>query len=304
MLPEQNPKFPEGINASQDNPLIEFLWLAVALLVSMVVLVMALSFAVRWLAPYVPFSWEQRLSAGVGDYVHSLESQPDAYGAEQQRAEDALRTLATELLDSSFAVPIEGGHQVESVPVEAYRFYLMPATSPNAFATLGGNVMVTSALLGEVESENGLAMVIAHEIAHIQLRHPLEAIGRGVLLQLALGMLVSGGDSAAVGGVVGSGTVLAALSFSRQMELAADARALRILRQHYGHLGGADEFFASMQHAQDAALWVEFASTHPDSEQRLALIHEAMRQDTSTAPLRPVPAGLLHGAVVNHTAPD
>ncbi|MCR9106455.1 MAG: M48 family metallopeptidase [Gammaproteobacteria bacterium] len=295
MLPDQNPRIPEGINASQDNPLVEFAWLTAAVLLGIVLLVFVLSFTVRWFAPYVPFHWEQTISARFESSIQFESAAGDASCDEQRVAQATLENLARALVNSSLGVAIDGRHRVQSVPVDAYTFRLMPGLSPNAFATLGGHVMVTDALLQEVSSENGLSMVLAHEIAHIQLRHPLEALSRGVLLQLVMGLLLGGGDSAAVGGVVNSGSLLALLSFSRDMELAADARALQILRQHYGHVGGADEFFQSMHSAQDAALWVEFASTHPDSERRLALIARAMGEDVQRKALQPLPRALRPG---------
>lgn len=46
----------------------------------------------------------------------------------------------------------------------------------NALSTPGGHILITKGLLKCAESEDALAAVIAHEVAHIQLNHPIEAI--------------------------------------------------------------------------------------------------------------------------------
>ena len=73
----------------------------------------------------------------------------------------------------------------------------------NAFATLGGHIVVYPGLLEAVPDENALAMVLAHEIAHVRHRHPIVGLSRS----------------------------------------AADATALETLARAYGHVGGADRFF-------------------------------------------------------------
>ncbi|MBK8289542.1 MAG: M48 family metalloprotease [Cellvibrionales bacterium] len=47
-------------------------------------------------------------------------------------------------------------------------------------ATLGGHIVVYQGLLDATkDSETALAMVMAHELTHIKLRHPAGAMGRG-----------------------------------------------------------------------------------------------------------------------------
>ncbi len=57
-----------------------------------------------------------------------------------------------------------------------YRFLAVESDEPNAFAAPGGFVFVTSSLLSRLESEDQLAAVLAHEVAHVVARHGLKAI--------------------------------------------------------------------------------------------------------------------------------
>ncbi|MEI6499687.1 MAG: M48 family metalloprotease, partial [Armatimonadota bacterium] len=51
-----------------------------------------------------------------------------------------------------------------------YRFYVSAACVSNAYSLPGGYVVVTSGLLNHVSSDEELAGVIAHEIAHLGAR--------------------------------------------------------------------------------------------------------------------------------------
>jgi predicted Zn-dependent protease len=65
----------------------------------------------------------------------------------------------------------------------------------NAFATSGGHIFVTRGLLACADSEDALAGVIAHEIAHIQLQHSIKAIKTSRITQA---LLVTGSSAASV----------------------------------------------------------------------------------------------------------
>ncbi len=285
MLPNQNPRIPEGINATQTHPLKEFLLLLLGVGGVLVFLVVCFSLAARWLAPLVPFDWELAVSPS----LETVAQVTDMGASNKGEAEGAVQTLGLALLASSQALATSNSESEAPVPAEYFRFHLIENSDPNAFATLGAQIAVTDGLLQNLQSENGLAMVMAHEIAHVQLRHPIESAGRGVLLQILLTALLGVDGNA----LLSSGTVLTALSFNRDMELAADKRALEILQYHYGHLAGADEFFSRLVTEQDNLNWLEFTQTHPSSERRLQLIREAMAM-SSPGEKRPLPTALSY----------
>ncbi|MFN7182124.1 MAG: M48 family metalloprotease [Planctomycetota bacterium] len=53
-----------------------------------------------------------------------------------------------------------------------YTFRILNSDSLNAFALVGGNIYITTGLLSVIENESQLAVVLAHELAHIALHHP------------------------------------------------------------------------------------------------------------------------------------
>ena len=140
---------------------------------------------------------------------------------------------------------------------------------PNAVATLGGHIFVLEGLLRILDSENSLAMVLAHELAHCINRDPLRSVGRGLLLDIAL-------SSAGGGGLAGSQLLMR--RYSREQEAAADRDALLALNAYYGHIGGATRLFEvlratgreSLPEARGAVQ--EVLSTHPAIDRRIEAI--------------------------------
>ena len=56
-------------------------------------------------------------------------------------------------------------------------------------------------------AENALAMVLVHEMAHVKYRHPIQALGRGAVVQLVIALISGGQGSGAVQSVLGNAVV-------------------------------------------------------------------------------------------------
>jgi predicted Zn-dependent protease len=65
---------------------------------------------------------------------------------------------------------------VNRLGIRPYEFYIYDSTDVNAYSVLGGHVYVTSPMLQLIESEAELAFILAHEIAHIDLEHCVDAV--------------------------------------------------------------------------------------------------------------------------------
>jgi predicted Zn-dependent protease len=68
-------------------------------------------------------------------------------------------------------------------PFDDYHFAILDTAEVNAFACPGGIVLVSNGLLQKTTSEDELAAVLAHEIAHVTLRHGLAAIQKANLAE-------------------------------------------------------------------------------------------------------------------------
>lgn len=258
----ENRPIPEGINVSDTHPLVDF-----ASLVAGVALLFAVIFgtvygAAGLLLPHVPFEFEEVLVESFDEDGLFNEPLPE----DQQRAEDALQALADELL---------AGHELpEGMMI---RVHYSPSQDKNAFATLAGNIVINQGLLDSVTSENALAMVLAHEIGHIVHRDPIMATGRVAVTITGLALISGFSQSSVADQVFGLSADGLLLSFSREQEREADDYALELLSSHYGHLGGADEFFRHVLNDDELrnSEWLDFFSTHPGLEERIKNVEEA-----------------------------
>ena len=159
-----------------------------------------------------------------------------------------------------------------------YRFMLLESTEINAFAAPGGLILVTRGLVQCTSNEDELAAVLAHEIAHVQLRHGMgvleKALESDVKKETAfmiVGSLVGGPLALAITNSIGSIVkTMVVDGYSREAELAADQAALAILRG----AGYSEAGLSSMLQNMNARLvsGSGFGKTHPSPTDRLSAL--------------------------------
>lgn len=116
----------------------------------------------------------------------------------------------------------------------------------------------------------GLAAVVAHEVAHIEQRHVMQAVWRSLGVGLLLDAVVGGGTGAGQQAVLLAGQATD-LRYGREAELEADARGQALLVGAGLSSQGMAPFFERMHGAGEderLATAAEFVSTHPDSGRR------------------------------------
>ncbi|MDM3870879.1 M48 family metallopeptidase [Porticoccus sp. W117] len=251
----QNPQVPEGINVSKQHPLKEFAWMLATVGAITLAVVLVLSLLAGWLVKFVPFSVEQQLAQQVISQLPASEP-----SSRHQQTQQYLQELADKLVANA---PLPDGMSIT--------VHYVDDNIVNAAATLGGHVLMYRGLLEKLPNENALAMVMAHEIAHVRHRDPLMALGRGVVVTTALAAISGFSDSQLSSWVVGLGSNLTLLKFSRDQEHAADENGLLALHATYGHTGGSEQLFEVLAQAHgDGEAWATFLATHPLSDERIA----------------------------------
>ncbi len=154
-------------------------------------------------------------------------------------------------------------------PGEVLHFHLAARPEINAFAAPGGIVVVHSALLASAGSAEEVAGVLAHEIAHVELRHSLRQIVKSAGLRIILTGL--SGDYAPLGGWAAQ---LGELKFSRDAERAADARGLERLKEARIDPLGMLRFFETL--AANTPSGPALLSTHPATAERIDSLKAAI----------------------------
>lgn len=272
----------ETVNYSTEHPLKEFAWLVLGLLGVVIVAATALGFFAGEIAARVPFSVENDYAQRITQYWNDKKRDDEA---EQARA--ALRDIAAKLV------------AVMQLPAGmAVHVHYSPDGIANAFATLGGNVVFYRGLLEKFDSEDAVALVMAHEIAHAKLRHPASSLGRGIAVGLTLSLISAGLGEGAAGGALQTAGTLPLLKYSRDQESSADTEALAALAAVYGHVGGARDAFGVMSKlGSPGAPPVAVLRTHPLTAERIAAVDRIAAQrgwklDGERRPLSPALAQL------------
>ena len=270
----ENREIPEGINVSEEHPLKDFFLLTGGLGAMIIVVVISLSFFAEWIVQYIPFEVELSLAEKFVEYV-PLENDDNV------QKQQYLQSLADKL---ALAQRLPEGMIVH--------LHYIDDEEVNAFATLGGHIMIHRGLMEKLPDENSLSMVIAHEIAHIKHRDPIIALGRGVMVAAILTVVTGSNDSALVQQFLGSVGLMTAFSFNREQETAADSEALDTLMAYYGHVNGADTLFAVLAEQQSAIDPPVFLSTHPHTEDRINVVSNYQKIYPSSGVLTPIAEAL------------
>ena len=157
-----------------------------------------------------------------------------------------------------------------------YEFHLLSDEKTiNAFALPGGQIFITYALFSKLENEDQLAGVLGHEIGHVLGRHSAERIAESEFWQTVTTGASVGADMGGVVSGIGQKTLL---KNGRGDELESDdLGVLFMLNAEYN----PEEMIGVMKILKDAAgpnRIPEFQSSHPDPDNRIEKIKEAIEK--------------------------
>lgn len=171
---------------------------------------------------------------------------------------------------------------ISAMPLQPidYTFYAVREDAYNAFAGPGGNIFIFSGLFCALESEDELAALIAHEIAHVSCRHISEMMKRSKKTSMATmagviaGILLGLGGAASVGSALTIGSMAAgqsmALAYSRENEMQADQIGRTYLQKAGYSLNGLLSVLKKIRSVD----WFggeipTYLKTHPGTEERM-----------------------------------
>ena len=196
------------------------------------------------LAHAIPWSWEKKLGSAIS--ISKTESHFNS------RADAQLQVLVKRLYpiypdDDRFSIEV---HVADDPDI-------------NAYAGLGGKIIINSGLLNNAQSPEEIAGVLAHEIEHVHSRHIME----GALIHLCtsegLNMIFGKGSTA------GFASYLLNMSFTSNQEAKADEGGLRRLQAAHVDNQGFKNFFARMEKKSSATA---FLSDHPSNKSRMEMV--------------------------------
>ena len=168
----------------------------------------------------------------------------------------------------------------DPVLYNGYHVAVLDSNELNAFSTPGGHILITKGLVKCSNSEDSLAAVLAHEIAHIQLKHPLGAIKTSRNLEVlsnAANSAVKGKEtSVAFSKCVDSITDNFSSGYSQQNEFNADKEALRLLSDT-GYNPKAMLDMLQLLKANTKEDSTGFGKTHPSPKVRIEAVQTSVQ---------------------------
>jgi predicted Zn-dependent protease len=157
-----------------------------------------------------------------------------------------------------------------------WEFNLVNDNTINAWCMPGGKVVVYTGILPYTRDEEGLAVVMGHEIAHAIARHGNERMSQALAVEaggVALDLYASQKPELTRQVLLqsyGIGSSLGVLAYSRQHESEADKLGLVFMAMAGYNPQAAPDFWRRMNAASENGNKVpEFLSTHPKNETRI-----------------------------------
>lgn len=140
----------------------------------------------------------------------------------------------------------------------------------NAFCTPGGFIYFYTGILKYLESEDQLAGVMGHEMAHADKRHSTDAMTREFGLSVLFD-IVFGRDKGQLVRIVAG---LKQMQYSREAESEADDYSVSYLCPTSWDAAGSAGFFEKLLATGSGTRVPEFLSTHPSPENRVQRIKD------------------------------
>lgn len=151
-----------------------------------------------------------------------------------------------------------------------YTFRVIENEEINAFALPGGFIYIHSGLLKKIETDDELANIIGHEIAHIVARDGVNNMQKSILYSIPSQILLSN-RSKAIQEAVNAAFNVTMLKYSRSAELRADTYGVTYAYRAGYNPNGMLSFFKKLQdlEGKSSATQVTFLRSHPVVSERI-----------------------------------
>lgn len=213
------------------------------------------------------------------------EQQYRSFISQAPKSRDMAQTQRTREMGKRIASATERylrsiGH-TEDIRYFRWEFNLIASDQVNAFCMPGGKIVVYEGILPVAQTDDELATVIAHEVAHAVAKHSNERLSQAILRQYggqALGQILSGSSAGAqvIGNVLYNvgGKLIFELPYSRKQEYEADQIGLYLMALAGYDYHNAPNLWVKMASRSGGGNQSEVISSHPNDQNRIRAIRE------------------------------
>ncbi len=209
------------------------------------------------------------------------------YMATAKKSTNAVRTAQVERVGRRLAAAVEtylkeNGY-ANDIKNYSWEFNLVQDNNVNAFCLPGGKIVVYEGLLPVASSDNSLAIVLGHEIAHAVAKHSAEQLSKAQNQQVGTSILsgvlnqaVGSGVGDLAGAVAGQYFSFRNLKYSRDNETEADYMGLIFAAMAGYDPRQAIPFWERMAAASSNSNKSDIYSDHPSDAKRIEALKKAM----------------------------
>lgn len=195
----------------------------------------------------------------------------------------AVRRVGNRISQAVNQYLIENG-ETARVQTFQWQFNVVQNEAINAWAMPGGKIMFYSGIFPVTQNDEGIAVVMSHEIAHAVARHGNERMSQQLLLALgAISLDVAMREQPETTrniflATFGVGGQLGSLAYSRRHEYEADQLGMIFMAMAGYNPSTAVSFWERMQAMSSSPEPPQFLSTHPSSTSRIRAAREFIPQ--------------------------
>lgn len=220
---------------------------------------------------------EQVLSLSAQEYQSYLKTAKISTNA----ANTAMVQKVGKRLAAAVETYLRNNNRLDAIQNYSWEFNLVQDNSANAFCMPGGKIVVYEGLLPVTQSEDALAIVLGHEIAHAVAKHSAEQLSTQVKQQAGAKLLgavlgatgVSNTTSLLTQTAFSLGSKLGSLKYSRDNESEADYMGL-IFAAMAGYDPSVAVSFWQRMASSSTNSRLAFLSDHPSDAKRIACIQK------------------------------
>ncbi len=202
--------------------------------------------------------------------VAEIESDPTNYPIVSESAYPAAYGHIQRITDNIINAKDDKGNYLVSHREDfEWKVKLINQNVLNAFCTPGGYIYVYTGLINYLDTEDQLAGVMGHEIAHAANRHSTDQLTRDQGIQFMFDIVL--GKQSALNGI---GQKLIGLQYSKKAESQADEYSVIYLAKSPYQCNGAGGFFTKLIESGQGGCnaLTGFLSTHPCPDNRVQAI--------------------------------
>jgi len=208
----------------------------------------------------VPLSFERQMGQETRNQIVSLLSRRSGTHVCRAVAANAILQQRADEIAAVMESPFKIDVTVVNFPIT------------NAITLPGGHVIILSKLLKEAKSGDEVIGVLAHEIAHVVRRDPLQVSIKQTGTTLLVSLLI--GDVFGGTALTGAASTLLESGYSRDAEAASDKLAVTALNRLGWNARPLAGFLARIDKENGGAMIPSFLSTHPSGADRQKAIED------------------------------